>query len=408
MRSFLRATTIADSSPRLPVHFRIFIAVLLLLFVPESQARAQGRWTWPVRTPAAAGVHQAVLDSIDREVRAGQYGLIDRFFVVRGGTAIYDRSYRHNYDSIYADQARVTTAPTSHDLTGPYNYFNPWWHPTYRRGDLHSLQSVTKTVTSVVIGTAVMRGDFPSIDTPMLSFFDTTKVRHIDDRKRRVTLRHLLTMSGGFEWNESLPYSDPRNSAVIMEASYDWVTYAVDQPMARDPGTAFRYSSGESQILAHVFRRATGRDIEEYAAEHLFAPLGITRWFWKRTPAGVVDTEGGLYLEASDLARIWQLFLRGGAWNGVPVVSADWVRESVKPAMSVGTAAGGPKYGLKWWLYQNPVDTTRFIWAGNGFGGQLPLAFPDQDMVVVFNAWNIGRQGLPMRRTLERLVKAVR
>ena len=209
----------------------------------------------------------------------------------------------------------------AHDPTGPYNYYNPWWHPTYRRGDLHSLQSVTKTVTSVVIGTAVTRGDFPSIDTRILSFFDTAQVRNIDDRKRRVTVRHLLTMTGGFDWNEDLPYVDPSNSAVNMEASYDWVQFTIDRPMAREPGTQFGYSSGESQLLAHIFRRATGVDIEEYAARHLFAPLGIERWFWKRTPAGLVDTEGGLYLEARDLARLRYLFLRVGNWNGTQGVS---------------------------------------------------------------------------------------
>src|SRR5262249_16035282 len=151
------------------------------------------------------------------------------------------------------------------DFTGPYNYFNPWWHPYYRRGDLHTLQSVTKTVTSVVIGTAVTRGDFPSIDTPVLKFFDTTKVANIDDPKRRLKIRHLLRMAGGFDWNENLPYIDPRNNAVAMEASSDWVNYTIDLPMAREPGSQFNYSSGESELLAHIFRQATGLDIEEYA-----------------------------------------------------------------------------------------------------------------------------------------------
>ena len=179
--------------------------------------------------------------------------------------------------------------------------------------------------------------------------------------------------------------------------------------MVRDPGTQFNYSSGETELLAHIFRRATGVDIEEYAARHLFAPLGISGWFWKRTPTGLVDTEGGLYLEASDLARIWYLFLAGGSWGGKRVVSADWVKASVTPAVSVGNAPGAPRYGYKWWLYRLPSDSSRFVWAGSGFGGQFPLAFDELDMVVVFNGWNIlpGQRGVPIRRTLERLEKAV-
>ena len=232
-----------------------------------------------------------------------------------------DKRYTHDYDRIFGDSSRARNALVIHDPTGSYNYFNPWWHPYYRRGDLHSLQSVTKTITSVVIGAAVQRGEFPSIDTPVLTFFDTTQVKAIDANKRRLTIRHLLTMTGGFDWNENLPYIDPNNTAIQLEGSYDWVRFTIDRPMEEQPpGTRFNYNSGETVLLAHIFRQATGIDIEEYAARHLFAPLGITRWFWKRTPAGVVDTEGGLYLEAADLARIWYLFVRGGSWNGQPSI----------------------------------------------------------------------------------------
>jgi hypothetical protein len=90
-------------------------------------------------------------------------------------------------------------------------------------------------------------------------------------------------------------------------------------------------------------------------------------------------------------------------------VSSEWVKSSVTPAIRADNRAGAPYYGLKWWLHQNPADTTRLVWAGSGFGGQLPLAFPERDLVVVFNGWNIlpGGKGLPLRRVMERLVKAV-
>ena len=87
--------------------------------------------------------------------------------VIRHGQIVYDRSYAHDYAKAYADSVNVKGALNASDPTGPYNYYNPWWHPYYRGGDLHSLQSVTKTVTSVVIGIAIMNGDFPSLDTPV-------------------------------------------------------------------------------------------------------------------------------------------------------------------------------------------------------------------------------------------------
>jgi CubicO group peptidase (beta-lactamase class C family) len=293
-----------------------------------------------VATPASVGINAAVLDSIDREIKAGTYNSIDRFVVIRNGRLVYDKHYAWNYDSIYGDSSKTRNPLNAHDPTGSYNYFNPWWHPTYRRGDLHSLQSVTKTVTSVIIGVARTRGDFPSIDTPVLRFFDTTQVKNIDDRKRRMTVRHLLTMSGGIDWNESLPYIDPGNTAVAMEASFDWVEYTINRPMAVEPGSRWLYSSGETELLAHIFRKATGMDIEEYGAKYLFAPLGIERWYWKRIPTGLIDTEGGLYLEAKDLARIWNLWLQNGKVGGKQLISPEWIAESVKPALRVAPQCG--------------------------------------------------------------------
>lgn len=383
---------------------------LLLIAAPTLASSQSSRgWQWPVAKPTSQGVNVQVLDSIDAEIKSGRYGYVDRMVVIRNGRLVYDKSYQQDYDRAYRDSVNVPSPLSPHHQTGMYNYYHPWWHPYYRRGDLHSLQSVTKTVTSVVIGTAIQRGDFPSIDTPVLSFFDTTKVKNIDARKRRMTIRHLLTMTGGFDWNENLPYVDPRNAAIAMEASYDWVQFTIDKPMAREPGAQFNYSSGESQLLAHIFGKATGVDIEEYAARHLFGPLGIERWFWKRTPAMIVDTEGGLYLEARDLARIWYLFLRNGQWDGKQIVSREWVQQSTTPAVKVSSAANAPSYGFKWWLYPNPLDPSRFVWSGSGFGGQMPMAVPERDLVVVFYGWNIlpGIPALPRARVLERILRAL-
>ena len=158
------------------------------------------------------------------------------------------------------------------------------------------MQSVTKSIVSAVIGIAVGRGDFPDIDTPVLSFFDATQLLNIDDTKRAMTIRDLLTMSAGLEWDEGVPYSDPTNTFTIMARSPDWVQYTLDQPMASQPGTEFNYNSGASLILSQIFLEATGIDIEVYAEEHLFQPLGIERYEWKRTPTGIADTQEGLFL----------------------------------------------------------------------------------------------------------------
>lgn len=391
---------------------RSVVAVVITLAVAAPSATAQTSWPtkqWPTATPRSVGLNAAVLDSINSEIAAGRYGLVDRMVVIRHGRLVYDKSYNRDYDAAYRDSVHVRGALNQHSYTGPFNYYDPWWHPYYRRGDLHTLQSVTKTITSMVIGTAVTRGDFPSVEAPVLSFFDTTTVANVDARKRRMTVRNLLTMTSGFDWNENLPYADPRNTAIGLEESADWTKYTIDRPMAAEPGAVFNYNSGASALLAYVFVKATGHDIEEYAAQHLFAPLGIQRWYWKRSPTGLPDTEGGLYLEARDLAKLWYLVLKQGEWEGHQVLSKDWVHASITPSIATGQAPGAPRYGYSWWLYPFGRDTSQYYWAGSGFGGQVPIVLPNEDIVVVFNAWSIlpGQSRLPLRATLARIVGGI-
>lgn len=388
-----------------------FAAFLWAFFVVQSLA-AQSQWptkSWPPATPESVGLDSKVLAALDSDIAGGKYGYVDSMLVIRHGKVALDRSYEHDYDRIYGEEAAKPGPLNPHDPSGPYNYFNPWWHPFYRRADLHTMQSVTKTVTSVVIGVATGRKEFPPLDTAVLNFFDTAKVANIDDRKRRMTIRHLLTMTAGFDWNEDVPYADPTNTTAVMEASFDWVQFTIDRPMAQEPGTVFKYNSGATQLLSHIFRQATGQDVEEYAQRHLFAPLGIERHFWKRSPTGLVDTEGGLYLRPHDVAKITYLFLKDGVWDGKPIVPPEWVKASVTPSVSVGEPGDGVKYGFKWWLYPYGRDGARLAWAGSGFGGQRPIALPEYDLILVFTGWNIfpGQPSLTARAAIDRVLEAV-
>jgi CubicO group peptidase (beta-lactamase class C family) len=387
---------------------KLILTTALLTFF-FANIYAQNSWPikeWPSATPESVGMIKDSLLAFESAVSSGKYGYVDGMVITRNGKLIYQKTWKHDYDKIYGDNAKTTSPLNPYDPGGQYNYFNPWWHPYYRRGELHSLQSVTKTITSVIIGVAVTRKEFPALSTPVLSFFDTTQVKNIDDRKRSMTVQHLLTMTAGFKWNENLPYSDPANDGIQMEASFDWVKFVIDKPMAYEPGKTFAYNSGASQILSYIFRKATGKDIEEYAAQHLFAPLGIKEYFWKRIPTGLADTEGGLYLKPSDLAKIFYLFLQNGNWNGTQLITQDWVKSSVTPFINVGP---GAKYGFKWWLYEYSNDNSKLAWCGNGFGGQFPVIIPEYNIVAVFNAWNIkgGGPTLGVRAAINRLVNAV-
>jgi CubicO group peptidase (beta-lactamase class C family) len=265
------------------------------------------------------------------------------------------------------------------------------------------MQSVSKTVSSVILGIAVTRGDFKaSLDTPVLKYFDIAKVKNVDDRKRRMTLRHVLTMSTGLEWNEEVAYDDPRNDSSLMEAADDWVQYVIDRPMAQEPGKVFNYSSGVSELLAYIFQKETGQDIEKYGEKYLFTPLGMEH-FWKRTPLGLVDTEGGLYLRGSDLAKIGYLYLHDGMWDGKRIVSGDWVKQSLTPYID---AEEGYKYGFKWWLLPR-TDMQQYVWMGMGFGGQRLMVFPEEELIAVFTGWEILNEPASDHGFVSRILPAV-
>jgi CubicO group peptidase (beta-lactamase class C family) len=378
------------------------VALLVLLFAIAVQAQQAD---WPTGTPKSVGIDEKLLAAFDAEIASGKFGNMDGLTIIRHGKLVFEKKYSRDYDKIYGEDAKKQSPLNAHDPSGPYNYYSTWWHPWYQRGDMHTLQSVSKTITSIIIGVARTRGDFPDIDTPVLKFFDESKVSNIDDRKRRMTIRHLLTMSAGLDWNEGLPYSDPKNTGSQMEAAPDWVEYTINRPMAFEPGKTFAYNSGATQILAQVFRVATGMDIEDYAVRYLFTPLGIKQHFWKRSPSGLVDSEGGIYLRPRDVAKLWYLFLKGGKWEGKQIVSTEWVKDSLTPHMDLGPAA---KYGLKWWLYPYGADNKMMAWSGNGFGGQLPMVLPEYDMVVVYTAWNVNPgPGLRRRDAIDRLVAMI-
>src|SRR6202453_822476 len=199
---------------------------------------------WPQGTPVGAGLDEKTLAGLDADFAGGKYQLVDSFQVFRCGQEVFARKYAHDYATIYGKEAN-TKGPLNARLTGRYNYFDPAWHPYYHGTDLHSMQSISKTVTSVIIGIAMTRGDFKAgVDTPVLKYFDVAKVKNVDERKRRMTLKDVLTMTPGLDWNEEVAYDDPRNDSSAMEATDDWVQYVIDRPMAADPGKVFNYSSG--------------------------------------------------------------------------------------------------------------------------------------------------------------------
>src|ERR1700739_3225457 len=248
----------------------ILLASSALLLRGKAAAPAANETLWPTKgwataTPASVGLDEQVLLRLDKEMASGKYSqMMDSFAVFRCGKKVFERAYPHDYAKIYGKEAGIR-GPLNARLMGRYNYFDPYWHPYYHGTDLHSMQSVSKTITSIIIGAAMQRGDFKAgLETPILKYFDISKVKNVDDRKRRITLRDVLTMTPGLEWHEEdVAYDDPHNDASVMEAGDDWVQYVIDKPMAAEPGKVWNYSSGATELLAYIFQKETGQNIDD-------------------------------------------------------------------------------------------------------------------------------------------------
>ena len=385
------------------------IGVALLSLSSGAFAEKAASDEWQTAQPEAVGLSEVALSAVHQDIQNGRYGYIDAFLVARHGKMVFEQYYENDYPSIYKQEAATPGALVVNDPSGPYNYFNPWWHPYYRNTTLHSMQSVTKSVVSALVGIAISRGEFLDLDTPVLEFFEEATVLNIDRRKRDMTVRDLLTMSDGLLWDENLPYNDSDNSFAVMALAHNWVQDTLDLPMGSEPGTAFNYNSGATLILGHIFRLATGTDIEEYAVEHLFMPLGIDDYYWDRTPYGLTDTQEGLYISALSLAKIAQLFLQKGRWQDEQVIPATWVEESIRPHHPTG-AAGDEAYGYLWWSQPYTFEEKSLrAYFGKGFGGQRPIFLPELDLVIVLTGWNIlpGQPFFHAMEAIERVTTAI-
>jgi CubicO group peptidase (beta-lactamase class C family) len=340
----------------------------------------------------------ALADSMAR----GDFGYVDALNVSRDGVPLQTRTFPRSYVGVYP----MKTPP------GVYNYQDPNWHPFYQGGTLHTLQSVTKSIVSLVYGVALARHDITTIDKPIAPFIPTHADAFRDSLRRTITIRHLLTMTSGIDWPEGGGYGSDDDITQRMENSDDWVAMVIAQPMKTIPGTAYHYNDGAAALLAEVFRGATGVDLQVYAQRHLFAPLGITDFHWKRSSGGLTDSEGGLYLEPADLAKLGQLMLDQGMWNGTRVVTAEWVADAVRGQLPVEPGQQPPRlnYGLMWWTVGPGVLQDPGAYFGWGYGGQYLFVFPKTRTVAVLNQWMFeGREMQPIAfaRRIEAAIAAM-
>lgn len=251
---------------------------------------------------------------------------------------------------------------------------------------LHDLRSVTKSVTSLLYGAALSEGLVPPVETPLLGAFpEYADLTQGPDAAARaaITIEDALTMRMGLEWDETLPYSDPRNSEIAMETAEDRYRFALSRPIAEPAGTRWRYSGGATALIGRLIEKGVGAPIDVYARKALFAPLGIENFEWARGADGVPSPASGLRLTIRDMAKIGQMMVDGGKGpDGAQIIPADWIEASLTPRAE----AEGPRYGYFWWLA--PGDGPPIWAAGFGNGGQRLSFNSDLGVVVAIFAGN--------------------
>lgn len=246
-------------------------------------------------------------------------------------------------------------------------YFYP-----FTSGSVHDIASVTKSFTATLVGIAISEGYITGIEQPVLEFFPERTVLNVDSKKKAITLEDLLTMRSGFECiNE--PYEI---TLFQMQESPDWIQFALDLPMAEDPGTRFVYCSSNSHLLSGIIRETTGMNELDYAQDRLFKPLGISNLIWLSDPQGNNHGWGDLHLTPHDMAKLGYLYLNKGNWDGKQIVPAEWVDRATQKQVSLDEGEG---YGYQWWV----PDSLPGIYEARGRGSQHIIVWPEKDIIVV-------------------------
>jgi CubicO group peptidase (beta-lactamase class C family) len=291
----------------------------------------------PTSTPAAQGMKPVLLAEV--EATAAHLSNLYALLVVRNGCIVLEQYYQNR-------------TPTTQN----------------------HIRSITKSVVSALVGIAIDRDIIEGVHTRVLECLPEFEPRDADARKKQITIEHLLTMTAGFQWDETIQDKEWFSSTTLA-AAYD----ALERSLAHEPGATFNYDSPAADLLTVILTRAARQDVQTFAVEHLFAPLGITQVAWEQDPAGYRRGSAGISMRPRDLAKFGLLYLQHGMWNGKQVISREWIAQSTNARVIVNDYLS---YGRLWWVNQTEA-IHRF--GGLGYGGQHLIIAPQQQLVVVAN-----------------------
>lgn len=283
-----------------------------------------------------------------------------------------------------------------------FEYYGRDGYESFAPDVLHDLRSVTKSVVVLLYGIALAAGKVPPPEAKLYDQFPEYADLGKLPGRERITVRHVLSMTLGLEWDE-LTTSFGDNSNQAMEGAPDRFRFILERPIVDEPGVRWTYCGGATALLGRMIAKGTGEELLAYARRVLFDPLEFGPAEWLNGSDGEPLSAAGLRVLPRDLLKIGQLVLAGGAWNGRQIVPSDWMKRVTTPAIAIER---GYSYGYHWYVGAMIAGTPprpHHWWGGIGWGGQCVSVLPTLDLVLAINCGNHSQSRIEQRRIISAL-----
>jgi CubicO group peptidase (beta-lactamase class C family) len=365
------------------ISFKLYLCLCLCPFYTHA-------FNWPVSTPENEGVDSTKISQGIDLIHTGDYGDIRSLIVIKNGKLISE------------------------------NYFN-------NTGEKAPVYSVTKSIGSILLGIAKYQGYEFEITQSMMSYMPQYADINDFDNKQNISLQHLLSQRHGLDWDElTLPYEQIGNPVTTMLATNDWYRTVLEWPTSHQANQKFAYSTGASSLMSVVLKTITNQTPQNFSQSQLFEPLDIvpqnTHWEIvgangsngtgiSTFPMGLAPLGFGLWLKPIDLAKLGQLYLNKGLWQGNRILSESWIDQSTFPYSNGVTdpdffGSSNTGYGHQWWttVFKDINNRTYHSYYADGFGRQFIFVFPEIDLVVVSTARDFTYDGIGIGALLRNFI----
>lgn len=337
-----------------------------------ASADSSSALDWPLASPESAGLNRQQLAKLTQALRSNEIANVHAVLIEHRGSLVYEEYFTG------ADE----------------RWDDPIGFVRFDENTLHDLRSITKSVTSLLLGIALKRNYQSKLQRPLVSYFPDRSEK-IGANVDRITLQDALTMRAGLKWKEQgVPFS--QNDELRMYDEVDPIGMVLARPVVETPGTTWNYNGGLTQVLAGVIRREKSQPIDEFAEEALFERLGIEHYEWLGSPNWRAEQSAsaasGLRLRPRDLAKIGSLMLNQGKWRGNQIVPREWIDMSAERQIASVPFFPDDAFGYGFMWYVGEIADHKVV-SAIGNGEQLLFILPEDNLAITmlagnYNNWN--------------------